>query len=73
MIDMERSVVIDLLPDRAADTFTQWLKEHPGIEIISRNLGSLCQCMRGLHGSVAHEGNEADQHNGGATALGADV
>lgn len=37
VIDLERSVVIDLLPDRSAETVAQWLKEHPGIEIISRD------------------------------------
>lgn len=37
VIDLERSTVIDLLPDHSAETFAQWLKEHPGIEIISRD------------------------------------
>jgi transposase len=37
VIDLERSIVIDLLPDRSAETFAQWLLDHPGVEIISRD------------------------------------
>jgi transposase len=37
VIDLERSIVIDLLPDRSAETFAQWLKDHEGVEIISRD------------------------------------
>jgi transposase len=37
VVDLERSDVIDLLPDRDADTVTKWLKEHPGIELVSRD------------------------------------
>ncbi|MCB0141929.1 MAG: ISL3 family transposase [Caldilineaceae bacterium] len=39
IVDLERSVIIDVLPDRTADTFAQWLQAHPGVEIISRDRG----------------------------------
>jgi len=37
LMDLERRVVIDLLPDRAAGTLAAWLKTHPGVEIVSRD------------------------------------
>lgn len=37
LIDLERGSPVDLLPDRNADSLKQWLKEHPGVEIISRD------------------------------------
>jgi transposase len=37
VVDLERSEVIDLLPDRDADTVAAWLKAHPGIEVVSRD------------------------------------
>lgn len=35
--DLERSEVIDILPDREVATVVEWLKAHPSIEIITRD------------------------------------
>jgi len=37
IVDLERRTVIDLLPDRNAETLAAWLKAHPGVEVISRD------------------------------------
>src|SRR5439155_24124861 len=37
VVDLERSDVIDLLPDRDAETVAAWLKDHPGVEVVSRD------------------------------------
>ena len=39
-MDLERSDVIDLLPDRDATTVKKWLEDHPGVELISRDRSS---------------------------------
>jgi transposase len=39
LVDLEQGEVVDLLPDRTAETLTSWLKEHPGVEIIVRDRG----------------------------------
>jgi len=39
LVDLETGKIIDLLEDREAETFAKWLKEHPEVEIISRDRG----------------------------------
>ena len=40
LVDLEKRRPIDLLPDREATSVEQWLKSHPGVQIISRDRGT---------------------------------
>lgn len=37
LVDLERGVPVDLLPDKHSATFASWLEEHPGVQLISRD------------------------------------
>lgn len=37
LVGLERRSVVDILPDRAAETLAVWLKAHPGVEVVSRD------------------------------------
>ena len=37
LIDLEQHQPVDLLPERSVESFATWLREHPGVEIISRD------------------------------------
>jgi len=39
VVDLERHTLVDILPDRSADAFARWLREHPGVEVMSRDRG----------------------------------
>ena len=39
LVDLEHRRLVDVLPDKSADTFARWLGEHPGVEVVSRDRG----------------------------------
>jgi len=40
LVDLEQSQPVALLPDRTAETLAQWLREHPGVQVIARDRSS---------------------------------
>jgi len=49
LCDLERHCVIDLLADRSSQSAARWFRDHPTIEIISRDRG-------GIYAQAAREG-----------------
>ena len=37
LIDLERHHLVDLLPDRSAQTLARWFVHHPGVSVVSRD------------------------------------
>ena len=37
LVDLERRQPVALLPDRTAEPLAQWLREHPGVQVIARD------------------------------------
>ncbi|MFC4118200.1 transposase [Nonomuraea zeae] len=47
LVDMETGERVDVLPDRTAETFAAWLREHPGVEIVCRDRsGAYAEAVR---------------------------
>jgi transposase len=40
LVDLERRQPVALLPERTAEPVAQWLREHPGVEVIARERAS---------------------------------
>jgi transposase len=39
LCDLERHRIVDVLPERSAESLEKWLVAHPGVEVISRDRG----------------------------------
>jgi transposase len=46
LVDLERRYPVDLLADRTAETLAEWLRTHPGVEVISRDRST--EYIRGI-------------------------
>ena len=40
LVDLERHAIVDLLPNREADSFAAGLQAHPGVEVVARDDGT---------------------------------
>jgi len=49
LVDLEARCPVDLLPDREAASVARWLREHPGVKLISRD-------RAGMYAEVQIEG-----------------
>jgi len=41
LVDLEAQQIVDLLPDRSAESVAEWLRQHPGVQIITRDRASV--------------------------------
>jgi hypothetical protein len=49
IVDLERRAVVDVLADRSAATTANWFKDHPNVDVVSRD-------RAGLYAEAAREG-----------------
>lgn len=59
LCDLERGCPVELLPERTAASLTQWLQDHAGVEIISRDRGDIYR--KGATEGAPHAQQVADR------------
>ena len=59
LVDLERRAVVDLLPERSAESLAGWLAQHPEIEFISRDRQGLY--AEGARSGAPHAQQVADR------------
>lgn len=60
LCDLERGKVIDLLPERSVQSTEEWLRTHPGEEVISRDRASLYAAMAHSFGANCMHADSQD-------------
>jgi transposase len=43
MVDLERHQIVDLLQGHSTQLIAQWLRQHPGVEMVSRDRSNVCR------------------------------
>jgi transposase len=43
LVDLERRQVVDLFEGHSAESIAQWLRQHPGLEVVSRDRSPVCR------------------------------
>jgi transposase len=43
MVDLERHKIVDLFEGHSADSIAQWLRQRPGLEVVSRDRSPVCR------------------------------
>jgi transposase len=59
LTDGETHAVVDLLPDRSAETVSAWLQSHPGVEIVTRDRST--EYARGVSAGAPNAVQVADR------------
>lgn len=59
LVDLEENTVVDLLPDRTAETLAEWLQSHPGVQIITRDRST--EYTRGINDGAPNAMQIADR------------
>ena len=59
LVDLEQHHPVDLLSERTADSFASWLRNHPGVEVISRDRST--EYTRGASEGAPHALQVADR------------